>query len=169
MSEQNDIEPALRLHVSVGETTVEVEGPANTTREQFSALREEFLIETGRSTETEQNSQTESATTETAQKQRSLGEFYQRVDNPTKQDTTILTGWYSEQYEGLSEFTQAEIENTATGSKLTLGADVPRDIRRLVKKGYMAENDTRDGEATYIVTIDGEEYVENELLNSKAD
>lgn len=169
MNEHNDTEPPLRLCVSVGETTVEVEGPVDTAREQFSALREEFLVETSRSTKTNQNTQAESASSETRQKQRSLGEFYQRVDNPTKQDTTLLTSWYSEQHDGLSDFTRTEIESTATDSKLTLGENVPRDIRNLVKKGYMAENDTRDGETTYIVTIDGEEYVEDELLNTEVD
>lgn len=33
----------------------------------------------------------------------------------------------------------------------------------------MAENDAQDGETTYFVTIDGREYVENELLNSEVD
>lgn len=165
MSEKNDTEPPLRLRVSVGETTVEVEGPTSVTREQFSALREEFLISGGETVEVEQDFQAESTSTP-SQKQRSLGELYQRMDDPTKQDTTLLTGWYWEQHENPSDFTQAELENTATGSKLKLGANVPRDVRNLVKKGYMAENDTRDSETTYIVTIDGEEYVENELLNS---
>lgn len=165
MGKQNDTETPLRLRVSVGETTVEVEGPASVTREQFSALREEFLIGGGEPTAVEQDSQAESTSTP-SQKQRSLSELYQRADDPSKQDTTLLTGWFREQHENASDFTRAEIENTATGSKLKLGANVPRDVRNLVKKGYMAENDARDGETTYIVTIDGEEYVENELLNS---
>ncbi|AFO58445.1 hypothetical protein NJ7G_3225 [Natrinema sp. J7-2] len=53
----------------------------------------------------------------------------------------------------------------AKSAKLTLGKNVSRDLSNQIADGNLAEDEDRDGEQEYYVTITGEQYVEEELLS----
>jgi len=164
----------LHLHVSVGGVTVEVEGPVDEAETWFEALREDYLADVDSTAAADQASSSESRNQNDSpdpranggvQKSRTLTEFYQMTDGITKKDTAFLTGWYLEMHEGQDDFTREEIEQKAKSAKLTLGANVGRDLSYKVEDGHLAEVDERDGDPTFHVTLTGEEYAENELLN----
>ncbi|QLK26371.1 hypothetical protein HYG81_01760 [Natrinema zhouii] len=173
--EEETEEEELYLHVSVGDVTVEVKGPLDEAETWFEALKEDHLTNldsravSGHSNGSESNNQDNPTSTRAnggaKQKNRTLTEFYQMTDGITKKDTAFLTGWYLEIQEGRDDFTRKEIEEKAKSAKLTLGANVGRDLNYKVEDGHLAEVGERDGDVTYHVTITGEEYVENELIN----
>lgn len=168
MSEGDD----LKLHVSIGEVAIEVEGPVDEAETWFEALREDYLAdvdgatvaEAATASSTTDKSPTSQDTNNPQGKTRTLAEFYQTTDGLSKKDTALLTGWYLEKHENQDDFTRPEIEEMAQSAKLTLGKNVGRDIGYQVEDGYLAEVDERDGDTAYYVTLTGEEYVENELL-----
>lgn len=171
MPEENDND-TLRIKVSVGDTTVEVEGPVGDVQPRFDALREEYLIPgaTGMSTNQDPSGRSESnggttQSTISTGKQRTLGEFYRQTDNLSKKDTALLTGWYLEIKEEIRPFTSEEVEEKGKQTKMSLGANVSRDLSSQVENGYLGlEEDEMKGKSGFYVTLTGEEYVENELL-----
>jgi hypothetical protein len=168
---------SLRLHVSVGDVTIEVDGPVDEAETWFEALREDYLegvdIEAAASSSSSQESssvETESVenngtTTESSNtKQRSLPEYYKMADSPSKRDSALLVGWYLEYVDQQDDFTKSEIGDTAKSAKITLGKNLSRDLRNQVGDGNLLEVGERGGETAYHLTITGEEYVEGELL-----
>lgn len=105
------------------------------------------------------------STASTSGKSRSLTEFYKQVDNPTKRDTALIVGWYLEYQEEQSDFTKPEIEARAQDAKISLGANVSRDLSKQVEESHLAKVDERDGQDAYHLTLTGEEYIKNEVLS----
>lgn len=171
-------EESLHLRVSIGDITIEVDGPVDEAETWFESLREDYLgdIDTetveaaadgaGTAIETtpiEQSSTSESVGSST-EKSRSLTEFYKQANDPTKRDAALLVGWYLECHERQSDFTRVEVEERATDAKISLGANVSRDLSKQVEEGNIAKVSERDGQDAYHLTLTGEDYVEAELL-----
>jgi hypothetical protein len=180
MAEDTD-EERLRLQVSVGEITVEVDGPIDEAETWFEGLREDYLsdIDTetlnaaanGSSTVSRNPEGTQETDANTSSlssgKSRSLSEYYKNVDNPTKRDSALIVGWYLEYHEGQDDFTRQEVEERAQDAKISLGANVSRDLSNQVQDGHLEKVNERDGKDAYHLTLTGEEYVEGELLGSQ--
>ncbi|MBX0287957.1 hypothetical protein EGH22_16615 [Halomicroarcula sp. F28] len=177
MSEETDGE-SLHLRVSVGEITIEVDGPVDDAEAWFESLQEDYLsdidtetVETaangaGTAAETgaaEQSSSSESVSSSSG-KSRSLTEFYKQADDPMKRDAALLVGWYLEYHDGQSDFTSSEVEDRGTDAKIGLGANVSRDLSKQVSDGNLEKVDERNGQDAYHLTLTGEEYVEEELF-----
>lgn len=170
----------LKLHVSTGDVTIEVEGPVDDAETWFESLREDYLndldTEATRATEsgikkTEKTSNggqtTASASNQIdTRKSLTLPEYFSTTDDPLKRDIILIIGYYLENYEGEEYFTKAEIQQRAEDAKIQLGANIPRDISDQIKSGYMAKADKKDGKDAYHLTRSGEEYVEEELNNN---
>jgi hypothetical protein len=168
----------LNLHVSVGDVTIEVDGPVDEAETWFESLREDYLsdidtdtIEAAANgsgevgTAPDSGQDTASASTQTGSgKSLTLPEYYKTAANPSKRDAILIIGSYLEKYEQQEDFTKGEIEQRAKDAKISLGANVSRDIREQIGDSHMAKVDERDGKDTYHLTISGEEYVEAELL-----
>ncbi|RZH67990.1 hypothetical protein [Natrinema altunense] len=173
MSEGEQSDDTLRLHVSVGDVTVEVEGTVDEAETWFEALREDYLtnIDSNEGQPSNSSSATNSdgsgsqvKTDGSQKKSRTLAEFYQMVEDISKRDTALLTGWYLENQEGLSTFTKDDLRQKAKSAKLTLGKNVSRDLSNQIADGNLAEDGDQDGDQAYYVTLTGEEYIEEELL-----
>lgn len=169
----------LHLRVSVGDITVEVEGPMDDAETWFESLREDYLSEVdvetleaaadgSRSIASNPTSDTanpaSSANSASSGKSRSLPEFYKTADDPTKRDSALIVGWYLEYHEDQDDFTKPEVEDRAQDAKISLGANVSRDLSDQVKDSNLEKVDERDGQDAYHLTLTGEEYVEGELL-----
>jgi len=168
----------LHLRVTVGNITVEAEGPRDDAETWFESLREDYLGdvddetleavangsgETVNDSPTAQNSESDITSTST-RKSRSLTEYYKQANNPTKRDAALIVGWYLEYHEEQSNFTKPEIEERAQDAKIGLGANVSRDLSEQVGNSHLEKVDERDGQDAYHLTLTGEEYVEKELL-----
>ncbi|UIP00405.1 hypothetical protein Hbl1158_03305 [Halobaculum sp. CBA1158] len=177
MADDSDSE-SLRLHVSIGDVTVDVEGPVDEAETWFEGLREDYLSDvdteavqaaadgagsvsqdTGGKSKNETGGSTASRT-----KTRSLTEFYKESDNPTKQERALIVGWYLEYHEDLDDFTSTEVEERAQDAKIGLGANVSRDLSNQAGNGRLEKVDEREGKDAYHLTLTGEEYVQEELL-----
>jgi len=176
---ENSENKDLHLRVSVGEITIEVDGPVDEAETWFESLRKDYLSDidaaaleaasknnTKAPPENPNSSQnpTSDSTQTMAGKSRTLTEYYREADNPTKRDTALIVGWYLECKEGQDDFTKPEVEQRATDAKITLGANVSRDLSKQVKDGYLAKVDERGGKDAYHLTLSGEDYIEDELL-----
>lgn len=167
----------LHLLISVGGVTIEVEGPVDDAEAWFETLREDYLSQidddvleaaAGRITE-EQIKGTPADPPNfdskgNKKKSKSLAEYYKETDNPTKQESALIVGWYLEYHEDQDNFTSKEIEHRAQDAKISLGANVARDLREQVGQGHLKRVDERDGNDAYYVTRTGEAYIEEELL-----
>lgn len=165
--------------MSIGDVTVEVEGPVDEAETWFESLREDYLDDidreaveaaangSGSTTENPDAPQTDApdAGPTTSGKSRSLTEFYRSTDNPTKRDAALIVGWYLEYHEEQTDFTKPEIEEKAKDSKIGLGANVSRDLSKQVEEGHLEKVDERDGQDAYHLTLTGEEYVQEELID----
>jgi len=176
-----DSEPDdLHLRVSLGDVTVEVEGPVDVAETWFESLREDYLggidsefveaAANGGTTPGNGSSSTQFDTDHTpgtsSAKSRSLTEFYRTVDTPTKQDSALIVGWYLEYHQEQDNFTKSEIEEKAKDAKISLGANLSRDISNQVEDGHIERVSERDGQGAFHLTLSGEDYVTDELLNS---
>lgn len=167
----------LHLRVSVGDITIEAAGPIDEAESWFEALREDYLSDVdpetiegqinGVSDSNSSNPSTEPQDTSDSKKSRTLPEYYQMTNGITKKDTALLTGWFIETKNGEDDFTKGEIEEEAQSAKLNLGKNVSRDLSYKVEDGHLAEVGERNGNPSFHVTITGEEYVENELLEGE--
>jgi len=172
---------ALHLRVSVGDITVEVEGPVDDAEVWFESLQEDYLDQIddetlaaaanrsdvftpGESQTQTSGSDTTESTSSSSGKSQSLPEYYKMVDNPTKKDSALLVGWYLEYQEEQSDFIGSEVKTRAQDAKISLGKNVPRDLSYQVEDGHMEKVDERDGQDAYHLTLTGEEYVEEELI-----
>ncbi|RDZ33917.1 MULTISPECIES: hypothetical protein [unclassified Haloferax] len=175
MSDDPDSE-SLRLHVSIGDVTIDVEGPVDEAETWFEGLREDYLSDVGAETvqaaadgsgsvsESPPNQSEQDSTTATSGKSRSLTEFYRSADNPTKKDAALIVGWYLEYHENKSDFTSSEIKEMAQDAKISLGANVSRDLSKQIESSHIEKVDERDGKDAYHLTITGERYVQDNLL-----
>lgn len=175
MADDPDSE-SLRLHVSIGDVTIDVEGPVDEAETWFEGLREDYLgdvdAETiqavtdgaGSVSELPPKSGQQNSTTTTSGKSRSLTEFYKGADDPTKKDAALIVGWYLEYHEDKPDFTSSEIKETAQDAKISLGANVSRDLSKQVESSHIEKVDEREGKDAYHLTITGEEYVQDDLL-----
>lgn len=180
MAEESEAD-TLHLRVSIGDVTIEVDGPVDDAETWFEALREDYITDIDADTieaaangsgskspnsETGSNSaQGSGASTETTKKSRSLTEYYRKADDPTKKDSAFLVGWYLEYHEDQPDFTRPEVEERARDAKISLGKNVGRDLSNHVKEGRLEKVDERDGNDAYHLTITGEEYVDDELIS----
>lgn len=173
MTEQTDGE-SLHLRVTVGEITIEVDGPVDEAETWFESLREDYLNDIDPKALQQQLDKTENTdggyseqqagSPESETKTRTLTEFYRMADGITKKDSALLVGWYLEMKEGQEDFTKSEIEQTSQSAKVELGKNVGRDLGYKVGDGHLSQTGERDGDTSYHVTISGEEYVEGKLL-----
>jgi hypothetical protein len=169
---------SLRLHVSIGDVTINVEGPVDEAETWFEGLREDYLGDldaeivqaatdgagaVSQATTGQLSPEPTSAASESA-KTRSLTEFYREADDPTKQDSALIVGWYLEYHEGYSNFTPPEVEEKAQSAKISLGANLSRDLSSQVESGNIEKVDEREGNDAFHIALTGEEYVEEELL-----
>lgn len=97
-------------------------------------------------------------------KSRSLQEYFVQASDATKRDAALIVGWYLEYQEDQSNFIKSEVENQARDAKVSLGANVSRDLSKQINEGHLMKVDKRDGQDAYHLTLTGEEYVERELL-----
>lgn len=172
-------EDALHLRVTVGDITVEVEGPVDDAETWFEALREDYLSEidpdtfeaaanggnpSPSNTERGSNSAVNSTTgTGCKDKSLSLAEYYRQLNNPTKKDSAFLVGWYLEYQEDQENFTRSEVEGRAQDAKISLGANVGRDLSSHIEEGRLEKVEERDGYDAFHLTVTGEEYLEDDL------
>lgn len=168
----------LRLHVKIGEVTIDVEGPVDEAETWFEGLREDYLGDLDAETiqaaayradpvskePTDQPAPETESDANQSGKTRSLTEYYREAENPTKKDAALIVGWYLEYKEDKSDFTSSEIKERAQDAKISLGANVSRDLSSQVENGYIEKVEEREGKDAFHLTITGEEYVEEELL-----
>ena len=168
---------SLRLHVSIGDVTIDVEGPVDEAETWLEGLREDYLSDVdsetiqaatdgaGSVSESPPNQpRQQNSTTTTSGKSRSLTEFYKGADDPTKKDAALIVGWYLEYHENKPDFTSSDIKETAQDAKISLGANVSRDLSKQVEGSHVEKVDEREGKDAYHLTITGEEYVQDDLL-----
>ena len=171
----------LHLRVSIGDITIEAAGPVDEAESWFEALREDYLSNVDSETiekavdgsgsiatnpESDSASPDNSADTMSSRKSRSLVEFYKTAENPTKRDSALIVGWYLEYHEDQDDFIKPEVEERAQDAKISLGANVSRDLSNQVNNGHLEKVDERDGQDAYHLTLTGEGYVEENLLET---
>lgn len=168
---------SLRLHVSIGNAAVEVEGPAAEAETWFEALREDFLPDVDTTTvetttsqpPTNPNGASESGGSGgedcSSTKSRSLPEYYKMAGDINKRDRALLVGWYLEYHEDESDFTSKEVRSRAQDAKIGLGQNVSRDLSKQVQEGRLDVVNQRNGSDAYHLTRSGEEYVQKDLLS----
>lgn len=98
-------------------------------------------------------------------KRRSLTEYYRMADSPTKSDSALIVGWYIEQQEDVGGFTSSEVAERAEEARIQLGANVSRDLSRQIQSANLMKVSESEGRDVYALTLTGEEYVEDQLLN----
>lgn len=177
MPEESAEGETLHLHASVGDITVEVEGPIDEAETWFEALQEDYLPDVdpenvtaamdqeGRQTETtDTNESPADPGNSTPEKSRSLAEYYKMADDLTKKDGALIVGWYLEYHEDEQNFTPPEVEDRAGDAKINIGANVTRDLSDQAKDGLIKKDEDRSGSDAYHLTLTGEQYVKDELL-----
>lgn len=168
----------LRLHVKIGDVTIDVEGPVDEAETWFEGLREDYLGDldaeaiqaaaysadpVSKEPADQPTPETESDANKSG-KTRSLTEYYREADNPTKKDAALIVGWYLEYKEDNSDFAAPEIKEKAQDAKISLGANVSRDLSSQVEHSNIEKVDEREGKDAFHLTLTGEEYVNEELL-----
>lgn len=162
----NDDTEDLKLHVSVGDVTVEVEGAGEEVETWFEALRNDYLPPNSEiPTQTSSDGGEEGpASKQNLTEGKTLANFYNEADDPNKSETALLIGWYLAHEKDESNFTAAEVDDAADTYQISVGKNIPRDLKRHVSNGLLDPNAVRNGNQAYKLTGEGDEYVQNEVL-----
>jgi hypothetical protein len=175
MAERKDTNNYLRMNATVGPVTIEVEGTPERVEQNFEELCDQYLdgVKSEDIKQKESGGSTSSGTeNRDAIPDRSLAEYYRKADEEndgiSKADAALLTGWYLLEKEGNDNFIKSEVVDKANSAGLPLGSNPSRDLSNhaAADKAHLQKaDDVRDGESMYTLTITGEDYVEEELLN----
>lgn len=159
---------ALKLHVSVGDVTVEVEGTGEEVETWFEALRNDYLPPNSElpSKTSAQGGENETGSKQNVTEGKTLANFYNDAADPNKSETALLIGWYLAHENDESNFTPAEVQDAADTYQLSVGKNIPRDLKGHVSDGLLDPNAERNGNQAYKLTESGDEYVQNEILAS---
>ena len=97
---------------------------------------------------------------------KTLANIYNEADDPNKSQTALLIGWYLAHENSESNFIAAEVKDEADTYQISVGKNIPRDLKRHVSAGRLDPNAERDGDQAYKLTEVGDEHVRNEILES---
>jgi hypothetical protein len=94
----------------------------------------------------------------------SIREFIQQLDLKKQTDITLAFGYYLEKYQGVAEFTPADINNCYYEAKLE-ASNTSQMIIQNIKRGYvMASNKKEDkGKSRYTLTNSGEQFIDSKI------
>lgn len=99
-------------------------------------------------------------------KSTSVGEFILKLGVKKHTDYVIAFGYYLEKYQGLTDFTPADINNCYYDAKME-SSNTSQMIILNIKRGYLMEarGDGAKGKKRYTLTSSGLSYIDALLLN----
>jgi len=97
----------------------------------------------------------------------SIREFIQQLELKKHTDISVAFGYYLEKYQGVSEFTPADINNCYYEAKLE-ASNTSQMIIQNIKRGYLMPSKKKGekGKNRYTLTSSGETFVESKLRRS---
>jgi len=103
----------------------------------------------------------------TSSKALSIREFVQQLDLKKHTDISLAFGYYLEKYQGVSEFTPADINNCYYEAKLE-SSNTSQMIAQNIKRGYLMPSKKRGekGKSRYTVTRSGEQFISSKLQST---
>jgi hypothetical protein len=97
----------------------------------------------------------------------SIREFIQQLDLKKHTDITLAFGYYLEKYQGVTEFTPADINNCYYEAKLE-ASNTSQMIIQNIRRGYLMapRRKGEKGKTRYTLTHSGEQFIEGKLPRS---
>lgn len=97
----------------------------------------------------------------------SIREFVQQLDLKKHTDITLAFGYYLEKYQGVSEFTPADINNCYYEAKLE-SSNTSQMIVQNIKRGHLMASKRKGetGKSRYTLTRSGEMFIASKLQRS---
>ncbi len=91
---------------------------------------------------------------------RSEAQFFRQLAPQTDVDRALGAGYYLEKIKGYDSFTAAEVRDTIRAAKTQPPKNPSDVIAKNIKKGLIMSAGDKDGKMAYVLTTDGEEYVD---------
>ncbi len=102
------------------------------------------------------------------QKKTSAKEFIIEKKPEGAVQTTLATGYYLEQFEGISSFNKDDIERVYRLAKMVPPVNINDKVNMCIRSGYMMESEEKkDSKKAWVLTALGERYVENSFTKEK--
>ena len=148
----------VTMRVRVGDTEVEVSGPSDYVEKKI----QEFLKKasgSGAPTPLPQAGSLAETQSET-KKRLSAAQFFKRSNPKTDVDRVLAAAYFLEKNEGHENFTSAEIRDLIQKAKWPPPTNANDAINKNIKKGLLMSAGDRDKKMAFVLTSDGEEFVE---------
>ena len=101
---------------------------------------------------------------EAVKKEVSIKEFLLSKKPKNDVQKTLAIGYYFENYQGLSSFNAKDLESGLRTAKEKVPKNIQDKVLKNVKKGHMMEaKEKKDNLKAYVLTISGEQLVENDF------
>lgn len=100
-------------------------------------------------------------------KKRSIKEFIIEKDPKNDTDRALAIGYYLEKYGGYSLFNNNDLVKGFRDARCKVPPNPWDKIQLNLKKDYIMDTgEEKDGQKAYVLTIEGEKYVENNFKKS---
>lgn len=97
----------------------------------------------------------------------SIREFVQQLNLKKHTDITLAFGYFLEKYQGVSEFTPADINNCYYEAKLE-SSNTSQMVIQNIKRGYLmpSKGARKKGRKLYTLTRSGEQFIQSKLQSN---
>ena len=155
----------VTMRIRIGESELEVAGPSDFVEKkitEFIQVNKQKPLPTSASVQPTARPVRDKTTI--GGKRMSAAQFFKKVNPRTDIDRTLAAGYYLEIFQGMDNFTSAEMRDTIRKQAKTPPPKNPSDaINKNIKKGFIMSAGDKDGKMAFVLTSDGEEAV-NEML-----
>ncbi|MBU4201189.1 MAG: hypothetical protein KKG09_07710 [Verrucomicrobia bacterium] len=90
----------------------------------------------------------------------SVAQFFKKCNLTTDNNRVLVAGYYLEKNKGRDNFTVSELKELFTEGRRKPPANTHDAVNQNIKKGMLMPAGDREKTKTFVVTSDGEEYVE---------
>jgi hypothetical protein len=156
----------VTIRVRVGDSEIEVTGPKGYVEKKI----EEFLKKppTGITGTSLSPPHQPIASPALKVKKTSPAQFFKKCNPKTDNDRVLVAGFYLEQVKNFQSFTAAEVRDQVKEAKRNPPKNVNDSINQNVRKGLLMSAGDRDNKIAFVLTSDGEEYVDGMLKGGNA-
>jgi hypothetical protein len=148
---------SVTIRVRVGDTEIEVTGPSDYVEKKI----EDFLKTPIKAAQSQAPAPGVGITPEAAiGKPKSPAQFFKQCNPKSANDRALLGGYFLEKFRKAQNFTAGDIREIVKEAKWPPPPNVNDAINQNIRKGYIMTAGDREGKIAFVVTSDGEVFVE---------
>lgn len=150
----------VTMRIKIGDKEFEITAPANLAEKKIN----EFIENQQKIESKPDDSPQGPKRSELHLKSESEAQFFKKIPSKTANDRVVSSAYYLEKIKKLDKYTSTEIKETISKARIVPPKNTTEALNQNIKKGYMMSAGDKEGRSAFVLTNDGEEYIQS-LLN----